>query len=280
MSEGWPTIMQYIPAGRIRGLVSQLDSTEFSVDIYKQTGVFVVRKAIPARWIGAWQEAWREFYAESLAADRNVNPFNPVVVNEAVPPVLAAIHRCPDLLDIMERIYPDLGLYMQRFLLKDRKSRTPVFLHHDFGYDCGWPEKTAAFIPLSPTDADNGSLVFYPGTHLFGYLGDVGEFDPDIIDPDWPAICPALEPGDIALMHECTWHASPPYVHGPDRVLVQVTYQPANDPSSAALLRGNWRTEFRFGELREKFFKRSRASRLRELQAEVDRLNPHFRSER
>jgi hypothetical protein len=146
-------------------------------------------------------------------------------------------------------------------------------LHHDFGYDLGWPEKTSVFIPLSKANEDNGSLVCYPGTHKFGYLGDIGEFNPAVMDPDWPKVCPSIEPGDIVMMHECAWHESPAHSQGPDRVLVQVTYQPANDPSGTALLRGCWRTDVRIADISpDLFFKRSRASRLRDLQQEVDRL--------
>ena len=64
-----------------------------------------------------------------------------------------------------------------------------------------------------------------------------------------------------------------PHLAGPDRIVVQVTYQPSSDPSSVELLRGRWRTDIRLADLpRERFFTRSRASRLRELQAEVDRV--------
>lgn len=263
--------MQYIEAGGIADDLSQTEAGELSPEIFAKTGVFVVRGAIPPATMARWQEAWQDFYAGRLADAREIDLFNPVVVHEQVPQPLAEIHRCPELLDQMERLYPDLALYTQRFVIKDRRSRGPVFLHHDYGYDLGWPEKASAFVPLSPTNDSNGGLIFYPGTHLLGYLGDVGELDREILDPAWPAFQPSLEPGDVAVMHECTWHASSPHVSGPDRVLVQITYQPASDPSGIALLRGRWRTDARLGDLpRERLFKRCRASRLRELQSEVD----------
>ena len=115
-------------------------------------------------------------------------------------------------------------------------------------------------------------MAFYPGTHLFGYLGDAGELNRAVLDHRWPRISPELAPGDVVLMHECTWHESEPYTAGPDRVLVQITYQPASDPSGIELLRGEWRTPIRLTDsIREQLFLRSRATRLRELQAVVDR---------
>jgi len=265
--------MHHIGTGKIRDILPQLDATRLAAEIYRKAGVFVVRKALPPAQIAIWQEAWNEFYSRRLAAGRKVNPFNPVHVEEDSPPALAAIHRCDSLLDIMEQIYPDLAFYAQRFVIKDTHSRAPVFLHQDFGYDYGLPEKTAVFIPLSPVSADNGAMIFYPGTHQCGYLGDAGEIDVSILEPGWPTFCPTLEPGDIVLMHNCTWHASLPHKQGLDRILAHVTYQPANDPSSRALLRGQWRTDLRLGDIpREKFFKRHRVGRLTEMQAEIDRL--------
>ncbi|MGI9285952.1 MAG: phytanoyl-CoA dioxygenase family protein [Pseudomonadales bacterium] len=267
--------MEPIEIGNIRYLIPLADAEKLSPDIYRETGFFVVRRVIPCGQILEWQNEWDRFYNEKLAKDRDVDPYNPVNVHEDLPSVLAEIHKCPELLDVMQLLYPDLALFMQRFVIKDHNSRAPVFVHNDFCYDYGWPEKTTVFIPLSVCNKDNGGISFYPGTHHFGYLGDVGELNTEIIGTQWPLVCPSLEPGDIALCHTCTWHCSPPHVSGPDRILVQSTFQPASDPSGTALLRGKWQARYRLSALpRDKFFRRCRASRLRELQAQVD----HFES--
>jgi hypothetical protein len=264
--------MQLIESGNIARDIGLLDSRRFNANLYQKSGVFILRGAIPSSIVASWQLAWRAFKDKRLAQGRQVNPFNPVVVNEALPPALAEIHRCEHLLDVGQLIYPDLALYMQRMLVKDEKSRAPVFLHHDFGYDTGWPEKTSMFVPLTRMDESNGGLACYPGTQKFGYLGDVGEFDRAILGADWPRLCPAMEPGDVLLVHECTWHESAEHKTGPDRVMAQITYQPASDPSSTALLRGSWRTDVRLGDIEPGlFFKRSRQTRLRELQRLADR---------
>jgi hypothetical protein len=264
-------ISQTTSSTAMRALIPMLDSKVFSIDAYRSAGCFVVRGAVPAAQVAQWQLAWQDFSARFQ--QRKVDPYNPVVVHEDVPPVLAEIHRCPSILDVMEQIYPDLALYQQRFVIKDAQSRTPVFLHQDFGYDHGWPEKTAVFVALSTANAENGGLILYPGTHAIGYLGDTGEISEDFIGPDWPRICPSLEPGDLLLMHECTWHGSGPHRLGVDRILVQITYQPADDPTGVALLRGERSTGLQVGQVsRDRIFVRSRASRLRELQAEVNSL--------
>ncbi len=265
--------MKPLDIGSIRDLIDKADATALIPDIYREVGFFIVRGAIPEGKIRLWQSEWNRFYEESLSGNRNVDPFNPVHVHEVLPPTLANIYQCSELLDIMEILYPDLALFMQRFVIKDRNSRAPVFVHYDFSYDYGWPEKTTVFLPLSVSNKDNGGISFYPGTHHFGYLGDAGEVNTEILGPDWPLVCPSLEPGDIALCHTCTWHCSPPHGGGPDRILVQSTFQPASDPSSTALLRGEWRIRYRLSDLpREKFFLRSRSTRLRELQAQVNQI--------
>ena len=255
-----------------RALIPRLDAATLAVDDYRRAGVFVVRGAIPSAQVRAWQEAWSRF-AGALAGARRVDPFNPVAMHEPAPDELACLHACPALLDLMQQVYPDLALYQQRFVIKDAHSRGPVFLHQDYGYDHGWPEKTAVFVPLSRSGPDNGGLVLYPGTHRLGYLGDTGEVDPSCLGVELPSLCPELDPGDVLLMHECTWHASLPHRNGPDRILAQVTYQPADDPSGVASLRGRPLARPSIGpETRARLFLRSRAGRLRELQAENDRL--------
>jgi hypothetical protein len=263
--------MEPLKIGDIGDYIPLADSLTFSPEVYREAGFFVVRGVVPQDTIQIWQSEWDRFYSTSLRGSRKVNPFNPVQVLEDAPDVLRSIHRCPEILDVMEQLYPDLALFMQRFVIKDASSRKPVFVHSDFGYDYGWPEKTTVFIPLGVSNRQNGGISFYPGTHHFGYLGDVGESNVEILDQDWPLVCPELEPGDIALCHTCTWHCSPEYVSGPDRILVQATYQPSSDPSSTSLLRGQWKLRYKLSELsRESFFTRCRSSRLRDLQRQVD----------
>jgi ectoine hydroxylase-related dioxygenase (phytanoyl-CoA dioxygenase family) len=262
--------MKKLEIGDISRSIPLADGREFDLDIFREVGYFVVRDVIPKDQMRDWQAEWDRFYEDKLK-NRDVNPFNPVHVNEDLPPKLADIHKCPHLLDVVQQLHPNLGLFMQRFVIKDRHSQAPVFVHQDFCYDFGWPDRTSVFVPLSECNKDNGGISFYPGTHHFGYLGDAGELNTDILSDDWPVVYPSLNPGDIAMMHTFTWHASPPPVKGPDRILVQAAFVSSEDPSAKSLLRGQWTRKFDLTTIpREKFFVRCRSSRLRELQAEVD----------
>lgn len=268
--------MKRIGPDKIQELLPLLDSEVFSPEIFDLTGIFVVRKAIPEDTIRTWQAEWEKFYASVSVTGRKVNKFNPVAFDESLPPVLAAMHQNSALLDIIEQAFgPDIGLFNQRLVIKDRDSRGAVFLHHDSPYHVGWPTKASAFVPLSQVTPESGGLVFYPGTHQFGYLGDAGEINPDFLDPSWPAISPSLTPGDIALMSSLTWHRSGPHISGPDRIMADIIYQPASDPSTNALLRGQWRTEIFMNKAAlasRQLFNRSRSSRLQEMQRRLDQL--------
>lgn len=263
-----------IAPDHLRPLLPLLDSPEFSREVFVQTGVFIIRNAIPAETLRGWQSAWQKFAADlKVAGGRQVNRFNPVAVDETPPPPLADMHKHPALLDIIEQAFgPDIALYNQRFVVKDELSRTPVFTHQDYCYHRGWPNKASAFVPLSPMTPQNGGMSFYPGTHHFGYLGDAGELDLAVLGPDWPEIAPSVNPGDLVLMNSCTWHGSGPHISGPDRVLADIIYQPADDPSGVALLRGEWRTGVFLNQLPRNLFVRSRASRLTDLQKKVDQF--------
>lgn len=266
--------MQRLNPEKIRALLPQLDAAELNVDVYRQVGVFVLRRALPAAVVQGWQSAWQAFYAGTLAAGRKVYTSNPVAVSETLPPELAVVCRHEKLLDIAEKLHgPDIAICVERVLVKDHHSRAAVVMHQDFPYQTGWPDKTSVFVPLDPANADNGGMIFYPGTHHYGYLGDAGEINLDIFG-GWTAFCPRLEPGDVVLMHPFTWHGSGPHRHGSDRVTVQICYQPSDDPSGTELLRGQWRTEIFVGDPSpERLFRRSRVGRLREMQAEIDKKN-------
>jgi hypothetical protein len=69
--------------GQIRELLPRLDAERFSREVFAQTGIFVVRKAIPPEIVREWQAAWLEFIDEmKTAGGRSVNRFNPVAVDE------------------------------------------------------------------------------------------------------------------------------------------------------------------------------------------------------
>jgi hypothetical protein len=220
-------------------------------------GAFVVRNLFPAETVAAWQAAWAEFQANTLAA-RKVG-FNKVAVEEPLPPVLATMYESPEHRAVARAMFgPDVGLYNHRFVIKDQFSRDPVFLHQDYCYHLGFPE--------------NGGLEFFLGTHQYGYLGDAGEIDPEAF-PAWPSILPELNPGDLVVMDSSTWHRSGPHLGGPDRILADTIIQPASDPSTVAMVCGENGPVNRIDRSAAAgLFKRSRTTRMKELTAELSRL--------
>ena len=267
--------MQSLPPDKIRSLLPKIDNKELDVELYRQTGLFILREALPLSIIKNWQSAWSDFYASIVAKGRQINPYNAAVVQEPAPSSLAKLYENKGLLDVVEKVHgPDLAFYFQRFLVKDKNNLAPVFLHQDFGYNCGWPDKTMVFVSLNPSNEENGGLTYYPGTHQYGFLGDAGEINQEAFKEKWAGVCPPLEPGDVVLMHPFTWHSSGAYRGGADRAVVQICYQPARDPTSLELVRGKWQTEFFMGDGDVgRLFKRSRTKRLIELQSQLDRAN-------
>ena len=261
------------PIAKLAALKSQCTGPVFNREIYLQTGAFVVTGAFPMNAVGPWLSSWSAFY-QSRLNERKVNRFNPVTIDEEPPEDLKAMYRDSRLLDIAEQIFgPDIALFNFRFIIKDKYSRGPVFRHQDLPYHMGYMDRASFFVPLSRANASNGALSFVLGTHHFGYLGDAGEILDAVLDPDWPILSPDLSPGDLVVMHSSLWHESGPHSQGEDRVMADICLQPASDPSGIEILRGDAATEYRIpAALRGKIFKRSRVSRLAELQSQVDAL--------
>lgn len=271
--------MKKIGPEQLLPLMTELDAKSFSPEIFRKTGVFVIRQVITQLHLKSWIEAWDDFYQKELSGGRRINRFNPVSVEGDMPPILSNIHKSEELLNIAEQAFgPDLALYYQRFVLKDKYRKGEVFIHNDFPYQFGWPKKASAFVALSSIDSRNGKLFFYPGTHQFGYLSDAGELDPRVLGEDWPVISPDLAPGDVVLMDSSIWHGSYPYVDGNDRIFVDIIYQPADDPTGISLLRGKWQTEIFIDQDKTKIFKRSRASRMVEMQKKIDQLEINLKN--
>jgi len=256
---------------QVAALAPACDAPVFDVEVFRAVGAFVVRNLFPAETVAAWQAAWAEFQANTLAA-RKVG-FNKVAVEEPLPPVLATMYESPEHRAVARAMFgPDVGLYNHRFVIKDQFSRDPVFLHQDYCYHLGFPEKASFFTPLSVCGRENGGLEFFLGTHQYGYLGDAGEIDPEAF-PAWPSILPELNPGDLVVMDSSTWHRSGPHLGGPDRILADTIIQPASDPSTVAMVCGENGPVNRIDRSAAAgLFKRSRTTRMKELTAELSRL--------
>ncbi len=211
------------------------------------------------------------FIVKNLAAGRNVNVNNPVDLKEQLPEKLALIYKNDILPDFSEQVFgKNVALLNHRFVIKDKFSPGEIFLHHDYCYHIGLPIKASFFVPLSYAGKKNGGLTFYLGTHKYGYLGDAGEIDPEQFNDVWPQVTPELQPGDFTIMNSLLWHKSGINEAGIDRIVADIIYQPANDPSGKELVRGEWQTDvFIQHSNLVNYFKNSRVKKIKALLEKV-----------
>lgn len=196
-------------------------------------------------------EAWNEFN-ENVASKRAVR-WNPGEVVGPFPPQLDVSRLFTD--EARQLLECNVAVYNFRFIVKDKLAPGGTFVHNDLAYHVGSQRKLSAFLAFSNIIPENGGLWFWPGTHRYGYLGDAGEINPDVLPVKVTPVCPVLAPGDVVYMNSATWHHSLPNTIGLDRVMADIIYCDAHD---AAL-----------GLPRDNLFVRSRVSRIRELEAEL-----------
>lgn len=254
-------------------LAEKISSETFDLDVYRRAGCFVVRSAIPSDVVRMWQREWETFYL-TLQADRNVNKFNPVALNEQPTGPLATLYREPALVRVMQMIHgQNVALYNHRFVIKDKFSTGKVFLHQDSCYHLGNLNKCSFFVPLSAAGADNGGMTFHLGSHRLGLLGDAGEINPDSFDFVWPKLTPELEPGDFVVMNSALWHESGPNISGRDRIMADTIVQPADDPTGSELISGEWQTDIFYSHHNcIRYFSNSRVLRNMQYQKELTAL--------
>jgi hypothetical protein len=228
-------------------LIPRLSSEAFDVDVFRKTGVFVVRNAVPRDVVDAWQNEWKRFYREVLEKGRDVNRANPVSLNEQLPEGLAHMYREPVFASTLKPLMGEhIALYNHRFVIKDALSANKVFLHQDSCYHAGNSNKCSVFVAISAVNKDNGGMTFHVGSHALGSLGDAGEINPASFDVQWPTITPELAPGDFVIMDSRLWHESGPNISGVDRILADMIIQPADDPTGQELICGEWQTDVFF----------------------------------
>jgi len=248
--------------------LDRIDSDTFDKEAFEAAGIFILRNAIPKELMNDWVNEWNMFYDTRLKNGRDVNMANPVALKEPLPEKLNNIYKNSIVLDHVERVFgPHIGIYHNRFVIKDKYSPGEVFLHHDYCYHAGFPVKASFFIPITYSGKKNGGLTFYAGTHKYGSLGDAGEIDPAQFKEVWPEVTPELNPGDIAIMNSLVWHKSGINENGEDRIVADIIYQPANDPSCIELVRGDWQTDIFFNRDVDvkTYFKRSRVTKIVDL---------------
>jgi ectoine hydroxylase-related dioxygenase (phytanoyl-CoA dioxygenase family) len=260
--------MHYNSPELVNQYIDKIESNIFNKEVYEITGLFIMRNVIPKQTIEMWQIEWNTFYNNQLSEGRDVHQANPVAIKEKLPEKLASMYKDETLLSIATQVHgEDLALYNHRFVIKDKFSLDKVFLHNDSCYHLGYLNKCSFFVPLTYSGPSNGGLIFHLGTHKFGHLGDAGEINKNAFNIQFPTITPELNPGDFAIMHSSLWHESGPNEAKIDRVVADIHYQPANDPTGKELLNGKWKTNFWYSmEDPTKYFINSRIIKLKNKQ--------------
>ena len=249
-----------------------MDSGRIDPENFKKTGIAIVRQAVPQQQMAEWTSIWDQHRKKTLGAIRTLENVNNPVEIKKLPQELLDISRNGHIVDHLKPVFGEsIGLFHKRFVVKDASSKGAVILHQDSGYHVGSFEKASMFLALKPVSESNGAMYLFPGTHRFGYLGDAGAINKDVLPENWPVVTPSLEPGDFMLMNSLTWHGSVPFVEGDERVMTDFIYQPASDPSTIETVCGDggWTGSF-LTEARNEIFLQCRSSKLREIRGILD----------
>lgn len=238
-------------------------------DVLRYLGVFVVKGAFRIETIDSYAQRYFEDLRE---AKLRRTPFHLTEIKLPEEHPLRQITKEKGLIDVSEGFFDgNVGACYIRVVKKDVDDAKPVFLHQDTGYQVGGFERYSLFIPLTACDYDNGGLVLFPGTHHFGYLGDVGEII-DILPGNYPRLRTSVVPGDILIMHSAIWHQSPPNSTLRDRVYLEINIQQLNEPTASIPVCGTRDTKWKMNLTPDQIFRNSRAQRIRQMHQEIEAL--------
>ena len=262
------------PTSKLKELAQKCDSEIFDKSVFDEIGVFVIRKVFTQDFIKQYRRNFYKLHVKDSPRDK----FNHVSA-ECTDNELRQLAKNQALLKEVSKVFgSNLALFNFRFVIKDKNNFGEVFMHNDICYHCGSMDRLSAFVPITPVNPLNGGMEYFLGTHNFGYMGDAGELNIDCLGKDWPSISPSISPGDLVLMHSALWHRSQKNESKEDRIIADIHFQPANDPSGSELACGMWQTEYRFPHRRSQdFFLRSRVSRMIELEREVKELKQEIK---
>jgi hypothetical protein len=232
-----------------------VEDISFNKKIYDKSGVFIIKNFIDEIKIKELQNIWLTYYDEILKnGGRQVDTANFVNFKNELPSEMINFWKSKYVKELCNLIYGDnVALYHSRVLIKDKQSENKVFLHQDYCYHLGFPNKTNLFIPLFDYTEKHGVLSFYPGTHQYGFLGDAGEIDKSKFH-QWKKITPNINAGDVIVMNSCLWHESGINNSDIDRVMFDIIIQPSDDPSGTQLICGEWDTDFWIGRKEDHTF--------------------------
>jgi ectoine hydroxylase-related dioxygenase (phytanoyl-CoA dioxygenase family) len=147
----------------------------------------------------------------------------------------------PNLLTGIMRVLNTTDLYVhpRRFIRigfpHDLAPSLTTARHQDYRYVQGAIDTLTAWIPLSPCEAHNGTLMLFPGTHKRGLLPveEVANnsFSFVVSNDDLPRpVYAEVKAGDVVIFHSLTLHGAAENRSDRVRLSMDVRFQRANDP--------------------------------------------------
>ena len=164
------------------------------------------------------QNTFDKFYNE-ISDLRIVDKRNGVnfFLNKGIPENILAVEKNKKILKLIKillrtkyekKIIPTiLG---SKLLVKDHKFSGKIFLHQDSAYQAGSNNITSFFLLSDCTDLKikKTCLKILVGTHKFGFMGDAGEINRDLLDRNWPVLDIQFKPSTYIFMNPNCWHYS------------------------------------------------------------------------
>jgi hypothetical protein len=145
--------------------------------------------------------------------------------------------RQPELISLATAFLgPDVCARGWRILAKDKHFSKAIHIHQDWPYNPGDTRKLTLFVPLTPVNKANSALIFLEKSHLLGPVSR-GPLDPSRFPP-MNEVQFNIDVGDLLLCDFLTWHYSDAPENEDERLMIQLNYQPASDPSSKHLVAG------------------------------------------
>jgi hypothetical protein len=251
-----------IADGRLEG--PQLEQARM-----QRYGVFIVRQHFNHDYIRAMAVTFEAMLASS---EISRSPQHKTEVRFRSDQPFAKIIENSQFLALAKQFFGgEVALDFMRIIKKDSVDRDPIFLHQDAGYQVGRFDAYSFFIPLTECGPQNGGLAFYPGTHNFGHLGDVGGIAP-VLPKAYPMLQPTVDVGDTLIMHAGTWHFSTPNISGKNRVYLEVNIRAANDPAAKQSLGCAEEREWILNIGVSDLFQSSREQRIKALYQQINDL--------
>jgi len=125
-------------------VTSEIFGEKFDKKIFQESGVFVIKNAVPIDVMISIQKEWISFYNNLIKNDkgRTIDKSNFVNFKDELPKSLKYFWKNKYIKKLSKSIIgKDVALYHHRIIIKDRKSNNKVFLHQDYCYHLGFHEK-------------------------------------------------------------------------------------------------------------------------------------------